>query len=190
MITAAWPTPRCNNDQSKPSASRAYRGARKAQITPAPAPSPPATTFATSVKSSPASSGPLELSKATLYLPPRGSGPRLGGEQGPRLFALPHQNGVIAGGKLPHGADPPAPVAQDAERLARFQREAQIVAQMDHPGIVPIYDVGRHDGSLFFVMPVVEGEMLRGIISIGDLVKNIISDQKFTIDQLTHFISS
>ena len=38
----------------------------------------------------------------------------------------------------------------------RFQREAQIVAQMDHPAIVPIYDLGRHEGSLFFVMPVVE----------------------------------
>jgi hypothetical protein len=32
--------------------------------------------------------------------------------------------------------------------------------------------------------------VLIGIISIGDLVKNIIDDQKFTIDQLTHFISS
>jgi serine/threonine protein kinase len=29
----------------------------------------------------------------------------------------------------------------------RFQCEAQIVAQMDHPGIVPIHDLGRHEGS-------------------------------------------
>src|SRR6266498_3427478 len=51
----------------------------------------------------------------------------------------------------------------------RFQREAQIVAQMDHPGIVPIYDVGRHDGSLFFVMPIVEGTNLRRILWSGSL---------------------
>ncbi len=51
----------------------------------------------------------------------------------------------------------------------RFQREAQIVAQMDHPGIVPIYDVGRHDGSLFFVMPLVEGTNLRRILWEGSL---------------------
>jgi ABC-type transport system substrate-binding protein/serine/threonine protein kinase len=51
----------------------------------------------------------------------------------------------------------------------RFQREAQIVAQMDHPGIVPIYDVGRHDGSLFFVMPLVEGTNLRRILWDGSL---------------------
>ena len=51
----------------------------------------------------------------------------------------------------------------------RFQREAQIVAQMDHPGIVPIYDVGRHDGSLFFVMPLVEGTTLRRILYDGTL---------------------
>jgi serine/threonine protein kinase len=51
----------------------------------------------------------------------------------------------------------------------RFQREAQIVAQMDHPGIVPIYDVGRHDGSLFFVMPLVEGTNLRRILYAGSL---------------------
>jgi ABC-type transport system substrate-binding protein/serine/threonine protein kinase len=51
----------------------------------------------------------------------------------------------------------------------RFQREAQIVAQMDHPGIVPIYDVGRHDGSLFFVMPLVEGTNLRRLLYDGSL---------------------
>jgi len=51
----------------------------------------------------------------------------------------------------------------------RFQREAQIVAQMDHPGIVPIYDVGRHDGSLFFVMPLVDGTNLRRILWEGSL---------------------
>ena len=47
---------------------------------------------------------------------------------------------------------PPRNLTKDAEE--RFQREAQIVAQMDHPSIVPIYDLGRHEGSLFFVMPV------------------------------------
>lgn len=39
-------------------------------------------------------------------------------------------------------------------------------------------------------LPVMDQGKLMGIISIGDLVKHIISDQKFTIDQLTHFISS
>src|SRR5262249_1451443 len=42
----------------------------------------------------------------------------------------------------------------------RFQREAQLVAQMDHHSIVPIYDLGRHEGSLFFVMPLVSGTNL------------------------------
>ena len=39
-------------------------------------------------------------------------------------------------------------------------------------------------------LPVMDQGKLIGIISIGDLVKHIISDQKFTIDQLTDFISS
>ena len=38
-------------------------------------------------------------------------------------------------------------------------------------------------------LPVIDQEKLIGTISIGDLVKNIIDDQKFTIEQLTHFIS-
>ncbi len=57
----------------------------------------------------------------------------------------------------------------------RFQREAQIVAQMDHPAIVPIYDFGSHEGSLFFVMPIVSGTTLLRLIRdqsllLGDVV--------------------
>lgn len=38
-------------------------------------------------------------------------------------------------------------------------------------------------------LPVMEGDRLLGIISIGDLVKDIISEQKFIIEQLEHYIS-
>jgi ABC-type transport system substrate-binding protein len=62
---------------------------------------------------------------------------------------------------------PPANLTKDAEE--RFQREAQIVAQMDHPGIVPIYDFGRHEGALFFVMPVLPGTNLRSLLREGSL---------------------
>ncbi len=51
----------------------------------------------------------------------------------------------------------------------RFLREAQLVAKMDHPSIVPIYDLGRHEESLFFVMPVVNGETLHALIRQGAL---------------------
>ncbi len=37
-------------------------------------------------------------------------------------------------------------------------------------------------------LPVIEQEKLVGLVSIGDLVKSIISDQKFIIDQLEHFV--
>src|SRR5437899_1075599 len=54
---------------------------------------------------------------------------------------------------------PPTLLSPETEQ--RFQREAQLVAQMDHPAIVPIYDFGQHEGALFFVMPVVQGTNLR-----------------------------
>ncbi len=37
-------------------------------------------------------------------------------------------------------------------------------------------------------LPVLDGERLTGIVSIGDLVKSVIADQKFEIEQLTHFV--
>ena len=53
------------------------------------------------------------------------------------------------------------PMLLSPETEQRFQREAQLVAQMDHPAVVPIFDFGKHEGSLFFVMPVVQGTNLR-----------------------------
>jgi serine/threonine-protein kinase len=43
----------------------------------------------------------------------------------------------------------------------RFRREVQIATQLGHPHILPIYDYGEADGSLFYVMPFVRGESLR-----------------------------
>jgi len=43
----------------------------------------------------------------------------------------------------------------------RFTREIKLVARLQHPHILPLYDSGEADGTLFFVMPYVEGESLR-----------------------------
>lgn len=47
------------------------------------------------------------------------------------------------------------------EAESRFRHEAQVVAGMDHPSIVPIYDLGVEEERLFFVMPVMEGTTLK-----------------------------
>lgn len=43
----------------------------------------------------------------------------------------------------------------------RFLREIEIAARLNHPHILPLYDSGEADGSLYYVMPFVEGETLR-----------------------------
>ena len=43
----------------------------------------------------------------------------------------------------------------------RFTREIKVVARLQHPHILPLYDSGDIDGRLFFVMPYVDGESLR-----------------------------
>ena len=44
---------------------------------------------------------------------------------------------------------------------ARFLREIETVARLQHPHIVPVFDSGEADSRLFFVMPLIEGESLR-----------------------------
>ncbi len=59
--------------------------------------------------------------------------------------------------------------AQDPERLARFRREAQMLASVNHPNIAGIYGFEQSDGHNFLVMELVEGEELSSLISRGPL---------------------
>ncbi len=50
---------------------------------------------------------------------------------------------------------------EDPHFLERFKREAQIVAKLEHPHIVPIYDYADHQGYPYLVMKFIDGETLK-----------------------------
>lgn len=51
--------------------------------------------------------------------------------------------------------------ASDARFIERFMREARVVAKLEHPHILPVYDFGEENGVPFLVMPYLEGGSLR-----------------------------
>jgi TolB-like protein/Flp pilus assembly protein TadD len=63
----------------------------------------------------------------------------------------------------------PQHTASDADRRARFEREAQSIAALNHPNIVTIYSVEEADGVLFLTMELVDGQPLDGVISKSGL---------------------
>ena len=56
-------------------------------------------------------------------------------------------------------------VAHDADRLARFEREAKAVAALSDPHIVAVYDVGQDNGMSYFAAELVEGTDLRVLLA-------------------------
>ncbi len=63
----------------------------------------------------------------------------------------------------------PEPVAADRERLARFQREAEVLASLNHANIAAIYGLERSDGATALVMELVEGPTLADRIAQGPI---------------------
>jgi len=61
----------------------------------------------------------------------------------------------------------PASVSGDAERLARFQREAEVLASLNHPSIAAIYGLERSGSTTALVMELVEGPTLADRIAQG-----------------------
>jgi len=127
--------------------------------------------------------------EATQLLRPLGisSGPRLDPIRGPafdetraapRTFGRYTMMGPLgegASGEVFEAYDPELrrPVAvkvlrehhTDPEVLERFLAEAQVTAQLEHPGIIPVHDIGvTDDGHLFFVMKRVHGKSLFEIL--------------------------
>ena len=60
----------------------------------------------------------------------------------------------------------PEEFAKDADRVARFQREAKLLASLNHPNIAAIYGLEESDGTHFLVLELIEGDTL------GDRIKN------------------
>jgi serine/threonine protein kinase len=65
---------------------------------------------------------------------------------------------------------------EDQNFLARFEREAQIVAKLEHPHIVPVYDFADYEGQPYLVMKYIEGRTLkaaneRGALSLDDMMQ-------------------
>jgi len=59
--------------------------------------------------------------------------------------------------------------ASDKDLRERFTREAQAAAKLDHPNIVPVYEVGEYQGRPYFAMAHIDGKSLREVIKEGKL---------------------
>jgi eukaryotic-like serine/threonine-protein kinase len=61
----------------------------------------------------------------------------------------------------------PEEFARDADRVARFQREAKLLASLNHPNIAAIHGLEESNGTNFLVLELVEGETLADMIKAG-----------------------
>src|SRR5438093_9076681 len=64
----------------------------------------------------------------------------------------------------------PKEFSQDPDRVARFQREAEVLASLNHPGIAAIHSLEEAEGSRFLVLEFVQGETLAERIARGAIL--------------------
>ncbi|MBI3166575.1 MAG: serine/threonine protein kinase [Chloroflexi bacterium] len=58
---------------------------------------------------------------------------------------------------------------EDSTFIGRFQREAKVVAKLEHPNIVPVYDFAEHEGRPYLVMKFIEGDTLKARMGAAPL---------------------
>jgi TolB-like protein/Tfp pilus assembly protein PilF len=63
----------------------------------------------------------------------------------------------------------PEALASDADRRARFEREARSASALNHPNIVTVYDIGDSEAGLYIAMELIEGRTLRETLADGSL---------------------
>jgi serine/threonine protein kinase len=62
-------------------------------------------------------------------------------------------------------------VAADPGFRERFVHESRLAAALDHPNVIPVYEAGEHDGTLFLAMRFVDGMDLREAIALADALE-------------------
>jgi serine/threonine-protein kinase len=67
-------------------------------------------------------------------------------------------------------------LAQDEDRLRRFQWEARSVSALNHPNVITIYDIGEAEGRHFIATEFIDGETLRARVSAGPLPPGLAVD--------------
>ena len=80
----------------------------------------------------------------------------------------------------------PREMMHDPQFRSRFEREIKMVAGLEHPSIVPVYDVGDEDGQPYFVMRFMTGGSLSGWIDKG---KFSVQDTARIIDRVAQGLS-
>jgi serine/threonine protein kinase len=58
-------------------------------------------------------------------------------------------------------------LAANPERLKRFEQEARSASALNHPNIITIHDIGKHEATHYVAMEYVEGQTLRDMLSEG-----------------------
>ena len=61
----------------------------------------------------------------------------------------------------------PEEFAQDTDRVARFQREAKLLASLNHPNIAAVHGMEESEGTHFLVLELIEGETLADRLKHG-----------------------
>ena len=77
---------------------------------------------------------------------------------------------------------PPESLGKEANSLERFKKELETIASLEHPAIVPVYDVGEQDGRPYFVMRYMAGGSLSMLIQEG---KFSLQDTARIIERIT-----